>query len=164
MTRWTFCPECAAHLRLTAAGEPTCPDGHFTKYDNPVPSTIAVIVRDDRYLLVRRAHEPERGRWDAVGGFLQGNEGASDCVTREGREELGLTVTPRRLLGVYPSTYGGTGIHTIGIAYECELSEGDIRLSPENSEFRWFTAADIPDLAFPDVAAAYADHVDRDRT
>lgn len=58
----------------------------------------AVIIRDDRVLLV--AHHPEPGRtvWTAPGGGSDGNETVADTVRREMREELGIDVTVGDLL------------------------------------------------------------------
>lgn len=161
MTEWLYCPQCRQPLFEDAGtdGRPlTCPQGHFRKYDNPVATTIGVIEHDGRYLLLKRARDPERDRWDAVGGFIQGAESPKACLVREALEETGLHIEPTRLLGVYSSVYGDTGLTTVGIAYLCEIA-GDaleVRLSEENSEHGWFEPASIPDLAFDDVRAAYA--------
>lgn len=158
MTQWTFCPECAEPLIASQDQNdslPSCPDGHFVRYDNPLPTTIAIIESDGLYLLVRRALQPEAGRWDAVGGFLQGAESAEECLVREAFEEIGVRVVIGRILGTFPSVYGDSGLKTIGIAFECKLTSDKLELSGENSEYGWFGANELPDLAFPDVRAAY---------
>jgi 8-oxo-dGTP diphosphatase len=38
--------------------------------DHPVVAVGAVIVRDGRALIVKRAHEPRRGEWSLPGGLL----------------------------------------------------------------------------------------------
>jgi NAD+ diphosphatase len=160
MTDWNFCPQCRSPLEgaLDDRDRPlSCPEGHFTKYDNPLPSTIAIIRRDDGHLLLlKRARAPKRGAWDAVGGFIDGAESPEECVTREGREEIGLDITPRRIIGVFPSVYGETRLKTLGIAFECDLEHGTITLSDENADFDWFAPEHLPELAFPDVASAFA--------
>ena len=52
----------------------------------------AVIVREGRVLLGRRAGEPGRGQWDIPGGFLNPWEHPADGAMREVREETGLEV------------------------------------------------------------------------
>jgi NAD+ diphosphatase len=159
MTNWNFCPQCRSPLQ-GLIGDPdrplSCPEGHFVKYDNPLPSTIAVIEREGRYLLLKRANEPRLGAWDAVGGFIDGSETPEECLAREAEEEIGLLIEPRRIIGVFPSVYGESELKTLGIAYECGVASGEVRLSDENSTFEWFPPESLPELAFPDVSAAFA--------
>ncbi|MFD5250652.1 hypothetical protein ACFWIW_39305 [Amycolatopsis sp. NPDC058340] len=77
MKDWTFCPRCGDRTRLDGDGADThvrCPACGFTKYDNPLPTTVGLVLDGDRILLLRRAHEPRKGGWDTVGGFLSGAE------------------------------------------------------------------------------------------
>jgi NAD+ diphosphatase len=152
---WIHCPRCTSRLRLE--GElgnrcVRCPTCEFTKWDNPLPTTIAVIRDARRVLLMRRCQEPQAGRWDAVGGFLTAAETAEQCVQREAEEEIGVRVEVGRFLGTYLSTYGNAGPTTIGLAFECTLPEGaNIQLSEENSEYGWFDLDNLPEIAFDDV-------------
>jgi len=50
----------------------------------------AVVERDDRLLLVKRAsHLPEGGKWGLPGGYLERDETLVEGVLRELREETG---------------------------------------------------------------------------
>src|SRR5262249_19369549 len=128
-----------------------------------LPTTIGIIEDEaHRYLLLRRAQEPRRGYWDTVGGFLSSDERAEECLAREAREEIGSDLVELAPLGTYSSVYGTTGLHTIGIAFLCRLRPGSrVRLSAENSEYRWFPAAELPELAFPDGRQALKDAIGR---
>lgn len=57
----------------------------------------AVLVEDDRILLVRQQVSAERG-WSLPGGRVQRGETIGQAVVRETREETGLEVAVRRLL------------------------------------------------------------------
>jgi 8-oxo-dGTP diphosphatase len=53
--------------------------------------TAAIIKRDGRYLLARRApRENLAGFWEFPGGKIEANETPEDCLIRELREELQL--------------------------------------------------------------------------
>ncbi|MDQ7904114.1 NUDIX hydrolase [Phytohabitans sp. ZYX-F-186] len=164
MRDWKYCPRCSAELeRLGDDGNPyvRCPECGFVKYNNPLPSTIGIIRRGEEYLFLRRTNDPQKGKWDAVGGFLAPGERAEDCLIREAEEEIGCTVTDIRVIGTYASVYGSTGLETIGIAFLCSLAPGDdIRLSPENDAYAWFRTDRIPELAFDDVRKATSDALD----
>ena len=50
----------------------------------------AVVVDDDRLLLIRRSADPEAGRWSVPGGRVEAGETMVAAVLRELREETGL--------------------------------------------------------------------------
>jgi NADH pyrophosphatase NudC (nudix superfamily) len=161
---WKFCPRCGAGLAFAGDGPERhafCRGCGFTKYDNPLPTTIGLICRGRSILLLRRAHEPAAGSWDTVGGFLSGGETAEENLVREAWEEIGCQVVDLRPAGTYPSVYGDTGLTTVGIAFTCRIADDAvITLSEENSEHGWFGHDELPDLAFADVTAAVRDLAD----
>lgn len=163
MDDWRFCPRCGTSLVLVGEGiehHASCPSCGYFKFDNPLPTTIGLIGRGSRLLLLRRAHTPALGEWDTVGGFLSGRESAEQNLVREAWEEIGCEVVDLRPAGTYSSVYGDTGLATVGIAFSWRISDDAvITLSEENSEYRWFGWDEVPPLAFTDVAAAVRDFV-----
>lgn len=138
------------------AGRPACPAGHFVHYDNPALTAFAFVERDGRFLVLRRAQEPERGEWDLPGGFIEAGESPADCVRREIAEETGLEVDRLAVFGAYTSRYGEDGKWTVDIAYRCRASGGHVRLSAEKSEFAWTGLGNLPRLAFDGERSALA--------
>jgi ADP-ribose pyrophosphatase YjhB (NUDIX family) len=59
----------------------------------------AVIVEDDRLLMVRRGRPPGLGRWSLPGGRVERGETMAEAVVREVAEETGLTCECGDLLG-----------------------------------------------------------------
>jgi 8-oxo-dGTP diphosphatase len=68
------------------------PDGSTHR---PVVLCVGGIVTDadGRLLLVRRAHDPEAGRWSLPGGKVEPGETTVAATAREVAEETGLAVT-----------------------------------------------------------------------
>ena len=64
----------------------------------PLVGIGAVVVDQGRVLLVRRGHEPLKGKWSLPGGLLELGESLLEGVVRELREETGLTVEPIELI------------------------------------------------------------------
>src|SRR3954454_20950344 len=98
-----FCSSCGAPL----PEEPptTCPACGAQHWRNPKPCGGALLVRDGRLLLLRRAIEPWLGRWDIPGGFCEFDEHPMATAAREAREETGFDVEVTGFLGLWLDRY-----------------------------------------------------------
>jgi len=68
--------------------------------EKPVIAVGAIVVRDGKLLMVRRRHDPGKGLWSVPGGRLEHGEYITQAVAREVKEETGLDVAVRELLGI----------------------------------------------------------------
>lgn len=59
----------------------------------------AVVVDDERLLLVRRGHGPAAGTWSVPGGRIEAGETAQEAVVRELLEETGIEGVCGELVG-----------------------------------------------------------------
>ena len=104
---WKHCPRCAAALENDGRTA-TCGECGFTAYAGPEPTVSALVTDDDgRILLARRKFEPEAGKWDLPGGFLEVDEEPLDGLRRELREEAGVEIEPLEFAGAWADRYGG---------------------------------------------------------
>jgi ADP-ribose pyrophosphatase YjhB (NUDIX family) len=147
-----YCPLCSADLAALTDGPDRgrlgCRRGHFVHYENPAVTAFALIERDGCYLVLERAHEPYRGRWDLPGGFVEAGESPLDAVRREVLEETGLQIEEPAIIGVYTSRYGDEGKWTVDVAFHCAGAAGELRLSPESADAAWVAIERMPPLAF----------------
>src|SRR5690348_18508583 len=99
-----FCSRCGAQL----LGElPTvCAVCGMEHWRSAKPGAAALVVRDDKLLLVRRQHDPWFGAWCAPSGFCDGGEHPIHTAEREAFEEAGLRIRVTGFLGVWVGTYG----------------------------------------------------------
>lgn len=107
----------------------------------------AAILRDGRLLLVQRRRPPEAGHWGLPGGKVDPFEPVADAVAREIAEELGLTITPKRLLCVVDQIDRERGEHWVSPVYLVEDAEGEPRvLEPEAlAGCGWFDLDGLPE-------------------
>jgi ADP-ribose pyrophosphatase YjhB (NUDIX family) len=160
-----FCPLCGGLLevRRPVANErerQVCIVCGRVHYRNAKPSVSALIVRDGRVLMLRRAREPRRGAWDLPGGFLEADEHPSIGAVREVREETGLVVMATALFGVYLGTYGPADDpdYVLNVVYLAEARDGEPQSTAEASEVAWFAQDEHPgDMAFAHNRAAVLD-------
>jgi 8-oxo-dGTP diphosphatase len=80
--------------------------------DVPLIPCVGGVVHDERgrLLVVRRGHEPGRGRWSVPGGRMEQGESDEVAVLREVAEETGLEAEVLRHVGSVrrPAPGGGT--------------------------------------------------------
>jgi mutator protein MutT len=115
--------------------------------DRPVVGVGAVIVHEDRVVLVQRAHEPLRGEWSLPGGAVELGETLADALVREVREETGLDVLVGPLVDVvdriHRSADGRVEYHFAVVDYLCSVADGRLARGSDASAVRWVSAAEL---------------------
>ncbi|HTR22958.1 MAG TPA: NUDIX hydrolase [Terriglobales bacterium] len=121
--------------------------------DKPLVGVGAVIVKNDRVLLIKRGQAPLLGEWSLPGGVLECGETLREAVTREVCEETSLTVEPVEMLGVYERVIrtddGRVRYHYVLIDYLCRPVAGTTRAATDAAEAAWFTKDELPALKLP---------------
>jgi ADP-ribose pyrophosphatase YjhB (NUDIX family) len=128
-------------------------------YASSKPTASGLVVDDaGRLLLARRAVEPDRGKWDLPGGFLDEGEDPLDALRRELREETGLEVEPLAFFDVVVDRYGDgeAAQHTLNLYWTCRVVSGTAAAADDVEALRWFEREELPpreELAFRNNAA-----------
>ena len=116
----------------------------------PLVGVGAIIIEDARVLLVKRLHPPLQAEWSIPGGVLEVGELVGEAAIREAREETGLTVEPRELLGVYDRILRNpeqrVQYHYVLIDFLCRRVAGDLLAASDAAEVRWFRREELPGL------------------
>jgi ADP-ribose pyrophosphatase YjhB (NUDIX family) len=139
---WAYCPRCGFGLEHGGAADDEgaavhCPACGFVAYDNPSTTASALVVRDGRLLVTRRAREPFAGWLDLPGGFIEPGEHPEQAVRRELLEETGLAVDVGALAGIFTDAYGDAGVTTLNLFYEARVTGGEPRANDDVSEILW---------------------------
>ncbi len=133
VSAYRYCPVCALALTVTLQGERdrlSCPSGHWTHWDNPLPVLAALVEIDGQILLARNAAWPEK-MFGLITGFMERGETPEQGIARELKEETSLDADNIALIGAYEFIRKNEVI----IAYHVQAS-GHIRLSEELTEYR----------------------------
>ena len=114
---------------------------------HPVVGVGAVVVRDGRTLLVRRAHEPRKGEWSLPGGLLDLGETLVDAARREVKEETGLDVEVGPMIETFDRVHrdgeGRIRYHFVIVDFVCWSGEGEAVAGSDAEAVAWVTAEEI---------------------
>ena len=116
----------------------------------PLVGVGAIIIEEARVVLVKRAHAPLKAEWSIPGGVLEVGEMVREAAVREAREETGLIVEPKELLGVYDRVLRDAQqrvqYHYVLIDFLCRRVGGDLNAASDADEVRWFSREELSAL------------------
>ncbi|WP_394238205.1 NUDIX domain-containing protein [Niallia oryzisoli] len=98
-----FCMNCGQALEDREIGgevRRACPECSFVHWGNYSVGVGALVMKDNKLLLVRRMHDPGKGKWTNPGGFIEQHETIESTIVREVMEETGVTVKVNRIIGL----------------------------------------------------------------
>ena len=125
--------------------------------ETPFVGVGAIIIEDDRVLLVKRGNPPLAGEWSIPGGLLEVGETLRAAAVREAWEETSLRVEAADLLGVYdrvlPGESGRTLYHYVLIDFLCRRISGEAKAGGDAAEVRWVSREEAGKLSLAEDTA-----------
>jgi 8-oxo-dGTP diphosphatase len=118
--------------------------------EQPVVAVGAIVFRNSRVLLVRRAQPPSQDLWAIPGGRVEIGETLQEAAEREILEETGITIEARE--PVYTFDYierDGSELprfHYVIIDLIADYVRGEIRAGDDAADARWISAAELGGL------------------
>lgn len=140
-----YCPACGTALgQQVLDGRPrrVCAACGRVHWRNAKPCAGALVIRNGKVLLVRRAIEPFLGYWDIPGGFCEADEHPAETALREVREETGLAVELTGLLGLWLDDYAGGA--TLNVYYLARPLGRRLCPGDDADGAAWFAPAALP--------------------
>jgi ADP-ribose pyrophosphatase YjhB (NUDIX family) len=114
----------------------------------PQLAVSAVIFRDGKVLLVRRARSPGKGFYSLPGGRVEYGESLHTALAREVDEETGLKIEILGLAGwreVLPDSSAAGG-HYVILSFAARWVAREPVLNEEHDDFIWLQVGDFGDL------------------
>jgi len=125
--------------------------------DRPIVGVLAVVVRGDRVLVVRRANPPMPGRWGFPGGVLELGETVAQGAMRELAEETGVEAEAGGPLTVIDTIdrdeEGRVRYHYTLVAMIGHWQSGEGVAAADADEVAWLTRAEIIEQNLPTAPA-----------
>ena len=114
---------------------------------HPQLAVSAVIFRDGKVLLVRRARSPAKGFYSLPGGRVEFGETLHAALRREVAEETALQIEIAGLAGwreVVPAVEGGG--HYLIMSFAARWSAGEVVLNEELDDYQWLAVDAIGEM------------------
>ena len=119
--------------------------------DNEKIATAAIIQHNNKVLIAQRKKDSwlEPNKWEFPGGKVEPGETFEDCLIREIKEELGITISINRFLikTTYHYEKDGTIFPITLMAYIVDWMDGDVK-NIECQDSRWVAIDDLSKYPF----------------
>lgn len=108
---------------------------------------IAALIWDkNKFMICQRPADKARGLlWEFPGGKKEPNETFEECLIRECREELNVTLAVKDIFMDVFHEYPDINVHLV--IFNCEIIRGIPQLI-EHNDIRWITVDEIGEYRF----------------
>lgn len=151
-----FCPKCGSpEFKVSGERSLNCGNCGFHFYINASAAVAALVKNSEgKLMLVTRGVEPDLGKLDLPGGFVDHHETIENALKRELDEELGLKVKSMQYAGSAPNEYifSDFTVFTVDMAFEVEAETLE-NLHPHDdiSGFRFYAEGEF---SYDDIPAS----------
>jgi len=147
MKDYLFCPVCGTPLQkkmIDGKERKYCPSCRFVDYKNPLPVALAIAVKGEDFLLIKRGIPPRQGLWASPSGFIEDGETAEEACLRELKEETGVSGEIVKLVTVIRredrEIYGDMLI----VEYLVRVGDEELRPGSEVEDAKFFSIGELP--------------------
>jgi ADP-ribose pyrophosphatase YjhB (NUDIX family) len=118
--------------------------------DYPRVGVGAVILHQDKVLLVRRGQSPSFGKWSLPGGLVELGESTREAIAREIMEECGIGIRVVDLAGVIDRIVhddaGRVRYHYVLVDYLAYPESLDVVAGSDAGDAQWFEIKRVTEL------------------
>jgi len=118
--------------------------------DYPRVGVGAVILHEDKVLLVRRGQSPSFGKWSLPGGLVELGESTREAIAREIVEECGIGIRVVDVAGVIDRVVhddtGRVRYHYVLVDYLAYPESLDVVAGSDAGDAQWFEIEHVAEL------------------
>ena len=130
----------------------------------PVAAVGAVVFKEGKVLTIKRAQEPNKGKWSIPGGRIELGETTYEAARREVMEECSIEVEIERVLdsvdNIIRDEDGRVKYHFVIIDLLARYVSGEIKAQSDAEECKWVTLQELVEL---DITPMLQDMLKRTR-
>jgi len=118
--------------------------------ESPVVGVGAVVIKDEKVLLVKRGVDPNKGLWAIPGGSLKLGETLQEGAEREIMEETGIIIRAKE--PVYSFDFferdgdGRIRFHYVIVDMMADYIGGEVQGADDALEARWVSPEELKDM------------------
>lgn len=119
-----YCLKCGSRLEnrhIDGIERKACPACDFVFWGDYSIGVGGLVIKEGKFLLVKRAHEPGKGYWTNPGGYIEQFESIEHTIVREVEEESGIQA---KVMGIVAIRDLPRQVHNLYIAFEMEYIGG----------------------------------------
>lgn len=141
-----YCGTCGSQIEdKTDEKAKKCPHCGLVNYPRVSPAVIVAVIKNDQILLARN-NQTRIPFYSVLAGFVEPSETLEECVRREVKEEVGITVENIQYFGSQPWPFP----NSLMIGFTAEYASGEIQIdSAELSDAGWFDKDSLPRIPPP---------------
>lgn len=118
--------------------------------DSPQIAVGAVVIRDEKVLLVKRMKPPGKGLWSIPGGRVELGETLKEAAEREVKEEAGVVIRAKDPVYTFDLIHrddqGYIRFHYVIVDLLADYVSGKLNPSSDACEARWVTPHELEEL------------------
>lgn len=157
MVKYSFCPKCGGELENKNAFY-KCTSCEYNFFPHSAITACILPIESDMVMLNHRAFEPQKGKVDFLGGFLNYGEDPKEGIAREAKEEIGSEIEILDLLTVNIDSYRyqNEDVATLNFIYVGKVKKGKIKVADDVADVFWHPINKLPNnLGFESLKTAY---------
>ncbi len=112
----------------------------------PSLTVDAIVIHDDKILLIKRKNPPFRDHYALPGGFVEYGETTENACLRELMEETGVKGEIISLVGVYSDPNRDPRGHVISIAYLCKPLSTNVKAGSDAKQAQWLPLSELDNI------------------